>query len=464
VKKAALYIRVSTDHQKEEGYSIEFQEEKLRAYCKATDMTVGDLFIDPAYSGSNINRPALQSLIERINEFDAVIVYKLDRLSRSQKDTLYLIEDIFIPNNVAFISLSESFDTSTPFGRAMVGILSVFAQLERENIKERMISGRVQRAKEGLHNGQSNCPIGYRYIDGKLVVDEYEKRQILEVCELYLKGYGASSIIEEMKARGYKTKYGFWKNRSTVNAILFNPVYRGKVTFEGKEYEGQHERIISDELYIKLLEQKALRKNGSAFKRTHLLSGLLWCEHCGGRVAAKNIHNKHYYACYSASKSSRHMIKDPNCPLPTFVMGKLEEDVIERVMDIYKNTDKYIEMHKQQHIQPDTSIYEKRISELEKQKRRLLDLYQFGEISAEDIRRRIDEVQTEIEGLKKTMNSVIHYDYEGFADAVQALGTDWNDLSTDEKREYMLDIIEKIYINSCGEIKIVVKIKCGDKI
>ena len=87
---------------------LNFKKEKLRAYCKAMDMMVHDVFIDPAYSGSNLNRPALQSLISRINEFDAVIVYKLDRLSRSQKDTLYLIEDVFIPNNVAFISISES--------------------------------------------------------------------------------------------------------------------------------------------------------------------------------------------------------------------------------------------------------------------------------------------------------------------------------------------------------------------
>ncbi|MGC4441164.1 recombinase family protein, partial [Streptococcus suis] len=81
--------------------------------------------------------------------FDTVLVYKLDRLSRSQKDTLYLIEDIFIKNDIAFLSLQENFDTSTPFGKAMIGILSVFAQLEREQIKERMMLGKVGRAKAG---------------------------------------------------------------------------------------------------------------------------------------------------------------------------------------------------------------------------------------------------------------------------------------------------------------------------
>lgn len=458
MKTAALYIRVSTDFQKDEGYSIEFQEEKLRAYCNAKDMVVSEVFIDPAYSGSNIDRPALQSLIDRVKEFDAVIVYKLDRLSRSQKDTLYLIEDIFNPNDIAFISVSESFDTSTPFGRAMVGILSVFAQLERENIKERMLSGRVQRAKDGLHNGQSNTPIGYRYVDGKLIVDEYEKQQILDVCDLYLKGLGATAIIAEMKKRGYRTNYGLWKNRATVNTVLFNPVYRGKVSFNGEEYKGQHERIISDEIYVKLLEQRAFRAKGSAFKRFHLLSGLLWCNHCGGRVAANNIHGKHYYACYSATKSSRHMIKDPNCNLPRFTMSNLEKQILNEIMDVYNNIDLYIDEHKKKHQAPDISAFEKRIESLNKQEKRLMDLYQFGEIDAAEIRKRIEEIRQEKTSLQKNIFEVEQYDYESFKESMGTLVSDWGDLDTDEKREYMMSVINKILLSADKKVDIQLKI------
>lgn len=457
MKTAALYIRVSTDFQKDEGYSIEFQEEKLRAYCNAKDMVVSEVFIDPAYSGSNIDRPALQSLIDRVKEFDAVIVYKLDRLSRSQKDTLYLIEDIFNPNDIAFISVSESFDTSTPFGRAMVGILSVFAQLERENIKERMLSGRVQRAKNGLHNGQSNTPIGYRKINGKLVVDEYEKRQILDLADLYLSGLGSVRIMQEMNRRGYKTSYGNW-TRSTIDTILFNPVLRGEVSFMGETYKGEHEKIISDELYVRLLEQKALRKTGSAFKRIYLLSGLLWCEHCGGRVAAKNIHGKHYYACYSATKSNRHMIKDPNCTLPRFTMSNLENQILNEVMGIYNNIDLYIEEHKKKHQAPDVSALEKRIESLNKQEKRLMDLYQFGEIDASEIRKRIEDIRQEKTLLQKNIFEVERYDYESFKESMSTLVEDWNDLNTDEKREYMMSVIDKIVLSSDKKIEIQLKI------
>ena len=136
----ALYIRVSTQEQAKEGYSIGEQTERLEKYAQAHGWTVFKKYTDPGYSGANMQRPALKQLIQdaKSHKFEKVIVYKLDRLSRSQKDTLMIIEDILLKNDVDFVSMNENFDTSTPFGKAMIGILAVFAQLEREQIKERM--------------------------------------------------------------------------------------------------------------------------------------------------------------------------------------------------------------------------------------------------------------------------------------------------------------------------------------
>ena len=121
-----LYIRVSTEAQAEEGYSIGAQQERLEAYCRAMGWKNYQLYTDPGFSGSNLNRPQMQRLIADVQagKVSAVVVYKLDRLSRSQKDTLYLIEDIFIPHNAAFVSLNENIDTGTPYGRAVIWILS----------------------------------------------------------------------------------------------------------------------------------------------------------------------------------------------------------------------------------------------------------------------------------------------------------------------------------------------------
>ena len=154
-KRVFLYVRVSTQEQARDGYSIDEQIERLKDYAKAMGWIVVKIYTDGGYSGSNIDRPALQSMIKDVlaGKGDSVVVYKLDRLSRSQKDTLELIEDYFLANKVDFVSMTENFDTATPFGRAIIGILSVFAQLEREQIKERMSMGREGRAKEGKFHG-----------------------------------------------------------------------------------------------------------------------------------------------------------------------------------------------------------------------------------------------------------------------------------------------------------------------
>ena len=131
------YVRVSTENQLE-NYSIEEQTKRLEAYCLAKGWTIPEVYTDGGFSGGNTNRPALQMMLHDLhsNIAQAVVVYKLDRLSRSQKDTLMLIEDEFLANHVDFISVNENFDTSTPFDRAMIGMLSVFAQLEKDQIVE----------------------------------------------------------------------------------------------------------------------------------------------------------------------------------------------------------------------------------------------------------------------------------------------------------------------------------------
>ena len=188
MKRVFLYIRVSTQEQAQEGYSVGEQKERLVAYCKAHDWLIVEIYVDPGYSGSNLNRPGIQKLIADIKRCDIVLVYKLDRLSRYQRDTLYLIEDVFLPNNADFVSVQESFDTSTPFGKAMIGLLAVFAQLEREQIKERTKMGRVARAKSGLHHGGGYIPIGYNYENGKLIINPYEAEQVRKIYEWYLGG------------------------------------------------------------------------------------------------------------------------------------------------------------------------------------------------------------------------------------------------------------------------------------
>ena len=182
----ALYRRVSTDKQADEGYSLDVQSEKLQAYSKTfTNVREVRDYMDDGYSGSSLDRPGMKRLIKDIEsgEITHVIVVKLDRLSRSQKDTLHLIEDIMLPANVAFISIMESFNTDTAFGRAMVGILSVFAQLERENIFERTRGGMQKRVEKGYWPGGGRTPYGYDYDPARGILVPNEQAEVVRyIC------------------------------------------------------------------------------------------------------------------------------------------------------------------------------------------------------------------------------------------------------------------------------------------
>lgn len=264
MKKTGLYCRVSTDIQME-GYSIDAQKDFLKSYCKMHEIDNYEFYIDGGYSGSNINRPDMQRLIEDVEDhkIDIVVVFKLDRLSRSQKDTLYLIEEVFNPNDCGFVSIKENFDTNTPFGKAMVGILSVFAQLERETILERTRIGRKKRAEEGLWYGTGNLPFAYDYDEKKgILVPNKEKVEIVnKMVELYLQGMPMTQVGAL-----------FGLQDQTVRSIFTSPVGLGKIPYKDEIFEGQHEPIMTQETYDKL--QQKMKERAVTYKHAnYLLAG-----------------------------------------------------------------------------------------------------------------------------------------------------------------------------------------------
>lgn len=468
-KKVAIYVRVSTDIQVD-GYSIDEQIERLEKYCQARDWIIYDKYIDPGFSGSNINRPAMLKMITDIrdNKIDLVLVYKLDRLSRSQKDTLYLIEEEFLPNSVDFISMTENFDTSTPFGKAMIGILSVFAQLERENIKTRLAMGHVGRAKAGYWRGGSNPPIGYDFIDGKLVVNEYEALQVQLIFKMFLDGETINGISKYMHEH-YKNKYSSYKDSSQTGTILKNKLYIGKIKYKGKEYDGVHEPIIDDETFnrvqarYKEISSKWSEHYSSPYHGKYLLSGLLFCGNCGARyfVATSRRKDKRYayYKCYSRDGNST-MKKMDGCKNPNYKVEVLDQAVLDEIKKLKLDPD-YID----QIIAADRSedlgenndllILKNKLTEIENKINKLMDLYTLGTIPFSDIGDRIkplyeekDQLETEIQKYQvqiKTPDVLSKSDTKDilnrYADQI-----DTADLSV--KRELVQALIRKIEIGS----------------
>ncbi|OFI49562.1 integrase [Floricoccus tropicus] len=291
IKKIAIYVRVSTLEQAEHGYSINEQIEKLKKYCEIRDWHLYDTYIDPGFSGSNIERPSIKRLISDCEEkkFDTVLVYKLDRLSRSQKDTLYLIEDVFSKNNVDFVSLNENFDTSTSFGKAMIGILSVFAQLEREQIKERMQLGRLGRVRSGKAASWAVPPFGYTYNrkTGQLEINSVQSKIVEDIFSMYQSGISISKIADKLNIDGHIAKKRKW-SRTSIKNILLNSTYCGIVEYKGNIFEGKHDPIITKESFERTKEELEIRQPKrlealnvtKPFQTKYMLSGLVFCGYC----------------------------------------------------------------------------------------------------------------------------------------------------------------------------------------
>jgi site-specific DNA recombinase len=246
--KAAAYIRVSTDEQAESGYSLQLQRERITAQITAKGWELYNTYEDGGQSGGKLERPALQEMLSDIDagEIQAVVIYKLDRLSRKQRDTMYLIEDRFLAKNVELLSISESLDTSSPTGRAMIGMLSVFAQLERDTITERLSGGRKQKAKGGGYAG-GNCAIGYSTTRGTkaLQADNDKSEAVRRVFVLNAEGYKLQQIADILNAEGYTTKQDAQFSPTQVMRILKRrELYEGLYTYSGITADGQHAAII----------------------------------------------------------------------------------------------------------------------------------------------------------------------------------------------------------------------------
>ena len=397
-----LYIRVSSKEQVE-GYSIGEQEQRLRAYCKAKGWKIAKVFTDGGYSGGNTSRPALTELLSAVqkHQADAILVYKLDRLSRSQKDTLTLI-DTFLQNNCDFISMTENFDTSSPFGRATIGMLSVFAQLEREQIKERMSMGKEGRAKEGKYHGGGISPIGYEYKDGHLVVNEFEAMQVREMHRLFQSGMPFRIIARNLESKGSR----YYEARS-VKRTLKNPLYIGKIKHNDTLYPGEHEPIIDEETYNKTMELLNALPTGTKPSKTYL-GGLIVCAHCGAKYTVNTVHDTRYnrkykyYACHSRRKTNKSLIKNPNCQNKIYKVEELDEIIFNEIrkLSIEKNFRSVIKKSDSDN----SVILNREIAKLENQKSRLMDLYSIGTFTIEDIQKKIIPIQEQIDKLSKQIN------------------------------------------------------------
>lgn len=445
MKKAGLYCRVSTDIQME-GYSIDAQKDFLKSYCKMHEIDNYEFYIDGGYSGSNINRPDMQRLIEDVEDhkIDIVVVFKLDRLSRSQKDTLYLIEEVFNPNDCGFVSIKENFDTNTPFGKAMVGILSVFAQLERETILERTRIGRKKRAEEGLWYGTGNLPFAYDYDEKKgILVPNKEKVEIVnKMVELYLQGMPMTQVGAL-----------FGLQDQTVRSIFTSPVGLGKIPYKDEIFEGQHEPIMTQETYDKL--QQKMKERTLTYKHAnYLLAGKIVCGKCGAKYRYQKAGTSSIRLyCYSQQTSKKNLIKDANCDNRRYYDYEIEDYVIKDLISMSLDESKFRHNMNMNDINVSQARID-RIAQIDKQVVNLLDYISEG-IAVEETKEKIRKLQEEKEKIQKELSDekAKERKSENLKVVISDLNTAWKTMTFEEQRNIVLEVIDKVVVND-NEIQI----------
>ena len=383
-----------------------------------------------------------------------VLVYKLDRLSRSQKDTLYLIEDVFEANGVGFASMTENFDTSTPHGKFIIGILSVFAQLEREKIRERTMIGKDSRAKEGKWHGSKWIPIGYDYTDGKLIPNEYEAMQVREIADLFLSGTPLRTIATKVTKKGYLHKHGEW-DAKTIRRVLSNPTNIGMIKHRDTYYDGEHEPIIDNKTFeaIQKLMSDRREQYGSTKPHQSLLGGILFCKNCGGRYARQNMNGIYYYACYSRSKKMKKMIKDPNCRNNNYRMEVLEASILEEIRALAVDPGRIAQVRENRPLTDSTEKIKSITSEIAKidtQISKMMDLYALGTIDLDVISDKVATLNTTKTGLVKELESMQIVDEKDIMPdeeirSVAALMSD--DLPLEDRRDIVQTLIRYIEID-----------------
>lgn len=432
-KFAAIYTRVSTDEQKKEGCSLEAQEEELREYAAAKGYTVFDVYCDGGYSGKDFNRPHIQRLFRDMNEekFEAILVWRLDRLSRSNKDILILIENELEPRDMKLLVKTCDIDSSTTNGQMFISLQGTWASYERKITIDRVKSAMKQKAKNGEFNG--GILFGYDVVNKRLVINEQEAHAINHIFELRAQGFGYKAIANIINATGCKTKKGNNFGIDAIRRIVHNKEYVGINTWGKKEdwnikrrkgkveempeREGKHDGIISLELWEKVQTINNMHKQAftpvKSYSGNFFLAGVIKCPQCGAgmvmhkiKMRGKNDYHR-YYMC-----QGYHQRGKIECSSNLVRADWIEQEVLYVLRQSINNmnlVDEVLEKLELDSLQ-DKRPLELQLNELKMQlekKTIMLDSldenYLLGELDANNFNRLSSKVQEEIDEINEML-------------------------------------------------------------
>lgn len=242
--RAALYARVSTEDQANEGFSLDAQLKKLEAYCRMNQWEITGRYVDGGYSGRNTNRPEYQRMLSEIDNWDKLVVLKMDRIHRNSVNFTQMM-DLLRKKDKQFVSIKEQFDTGNAMGRFVGDIMQRIAQLESEQIGERVKLAMRYKAKNSTGSLGGAQPYGYEYCDGRLVVIDDEAHTVRAIFNMCIRGSSLQDICDYLNDAGIESKKGVGWSRQTISNIIHNPLYVGKRSWDGIELKSEVEPIVS---------------------------------------------------------------------------------------------------------------------------------------------------------------------------------------------------------------------------
>ena len=246
--RVAIYTRVSTEDQAKEGFSLGAQRERLEAYCLARGWEVASTYVDDGHSGRNVRRPAYQRMMAERDRWDALLAIKMDRIHRNARNFMEMMDSLRDWGK-DFVSATESLDTSTAMGRFVMDIIQRIAQLESEQIGERVYMGMSQKAKTGPGILGFHPPLGYDLQEGRLRPNESEAPIVREIFDRCKERQTLEEIAEALNGEGHRTKRGTSWRPVKVFRILHNPVYAGFLRWDGFTRPADHEALVTLEAF-----------------------------------------------------------------------------------------------------------------------------------------------------------------------------------------------------------------------
>jgi DNA invertase Pin-like site-specific DNA recombinase len=355
--RCAIYTRKSSEDGLEQEYnSLGAQRDAGEAYIASQKhegwVLVPEFYDDGGFSGGNTNRPGLKRLLADIDarRIDIVVVYKIDRLTRSLMDFAQLIE-AFERHNVSFVSVTQQFNTTTPMGRLILNVLLSFAQFEREQTGERIRDKVAASKKKGMWMG--GCPpLGYDVRDRKLIINPAEAEIVRKIFLRFITLRSTTMLTRELRLQGItsknfvtqkgKQRYGKAMSKNQIYRVLHNRLYRGEIPHKDKFYPGQHQAIIDQELWDQahdiLTVSPRARGRKTVAKEFALLKGIAHCGGCGSTMTpVHTLKNGKKYRYYKPSQQLRGGCED--CPIGSVGAGELESVVVAQLRELFTRPD-----------------------------------------------------------------------------------------------------------------------------